>query len=168
MEGDDMNLREIQRPLKQRYRENGDEARITLSASADQQDVPVKCSVQIGNQVLPSEAHTGVGGPGTAPCSGDMLLGALAACGQITCQMVATAMNLPVNDIHVVVEGDLDLRGTLGVDRIVPVGFSEIRLKLEIDAPEATSDQLETLREKTEQYCVVFQTLRNSPRLTVT
>lgn len=163
-----MDLREMQRPLKRLYREDGDAAQITLVAHAGQEDVPVKCTVEVGGERLPSEAHTGVGGPGTAPCSGDMLLGSLAACAQITCQMVATAMNVSVNSIRVTAVGDLDLRGTLAIDREVPVGFSEIRLNLDIDAPDATAEQIDALREKTEQYCVVFQTLRNPPRITST
>ncbi len=158
-----MDLRAIQRPLKQRYRENGDEARITLHAGAGQNGVPVTCSVHLGDQALPSEAHPGVGGPGTAPCSGDMLLASLAACAQITCQMVATAMSLPVERISVSADGDLDLRGTLAIDRDVPVGFTEIRLSFDIDAPDATDDQIASLLEKTEQYCVVMQTLKHPP-----
>jgi uncharacterized OsmC-like protein len=165
VKGDGVDLREIQRPLKRQYREDGSTARIKLAASAGRQEVPVNCEVRVGDQILPSEAHTGVGGPGTAPCSGDMLLGSLAACAQITCQMVATAMNVPVRDISVTAEGDLDLRGTLAVDRDVPVGFTDIRLRLDIDAPDATTDQLDALYEKTEQYCVVLQTLRNPPRI---
>jgi uncharacterized OsmC-like protein len=162
-----MNLREVQRPLKQRYREDGDAASITLTAKASQQDVPVSCSVEVGGQSLPSEAHTGVGGPGTAPCSGDMLLGALAACAQITCQMVANAMNIQTHDISVEVEGDLDLRGTLAIDRNVPVGFLELRIAINIDAPDATTEQLESLRSRTEQYCVVMQTLRTPPQIRI-
>lgn len=161
-----MDLRAIQRPLKKQYRENGDDARITLTSRASTGDVPVKCSVQVGEQTHPSEAHTGVGGPGTAPCSGDLLLGSLAACAQITCQMVASAMGVAVNDVRASADGDLDLRGTLAIDPDVPVGFSEIRLTLDIDAPEATGEQLQALAEKTEQYCVVMQTLKNPPKIT--
>ena len=103
----------------------------------------------------------------TGACSGDLLLGALAACAQITCQMVATAMGIPTRSIEVIVEGDMDLRGTLGIARDVPVGFEAIRTRFEIDAPEATPEQLEALREKTEQYCVVMQTLRSPPKIEV-
>lgn len=163
-----MDLRTIQRPLKRQYRENGDDAKITLTSSASIGDVPVKCSVQVGNQTHPSEAHTGVGGPGTAPCSGDLLLGSLAACAQITCQMVAGAMGISLNDVRASVEGDLDLRGTLAIDPDIPVGFSAIRLALEIDAPDATEEQLDSLAEKTEQYCVVMQTLQSPPRIETT
>jgi uncharacterized OsmC-like protein len=158
-----MNLREIQRPLKQRYREDGTTAQITLTAGASQQDVPVKCAVHAGEQSYPSEAHVGVGGPGTAPCSGDLMLASLAACAQITCQMVATAMSIPVRSISASADGDLDLRGTLGVSREAPVGFTDIRLSLHIDAPEASEEQIASLVEKTEQYCVIMQTLKNPP-----
>jgi uncharacterized OsmC-like protein len=106
-----------------------------------------------------------VGGPGTGACSGHLLLGALAACAQLTCQMVATAMELPVNSIETVVEGDLDLRGTLGLDREVGAGFHAIRVRFEIDAPEATQEQLESLHKKAERYCTVFQTLATTPEL---
>ena len=163
-----MDLRTVQRPLKQAYREDPSKAQITLSASASQTTTPVECRIHVGELSVASEAHTGVGGPGTAPCSGDMLLGSLAACAQITCQMVATAMGLPVKEIQATADGDLDLRGTLGVDRDAPVGFSEIRLNLAIDAPELTDDQRQSLLEKTEQYCVVMQTLKSSPRITTT
>ena len=98
---------------------------------------------------------------------GDLLLGALAACAQITCQMVAAAMGIATRRIGVSVEGDLDLRGTLGLDRQVPVGFASIRVRFAVDAPEATGDQVLALREKTEQYCVVMQTLTQPPRLDV-
>jgi uncharacterized OsmC-like protein len=104
-----------------------------------------------------------VGGAGTGACSGDLLLGSLAACAQITCQMVAAAMEIPTERIEVVVDGELDLRGTLGIDRDAPVGFEDIRLRFEIDSPEATDEQLRSLVEKTERYCVVLQTLRNPP-----
>ena len=125
------------------------------------------CSVDIGRALYQAEAHTGVGGAGTAACSGDLLLGALAACAQITCQMVATAMGVPTNHIEVQVEGDLDLRGTLGMSKEAPVGFEEIRMHFEIDAPEATAEQIQALREKTEQYCVVMQTLTKPPKVEV-
>jgi uncharacterized OsmC-like protein len=158
-----MDLRETQRPLKERYREDAGAAKITLTARSTQSDVPVSCSVDIGRAVYEAQAHAGVGGPGTAACSGDLLLGALAACAQVTCQMVAEATETPVQKIEVVVEGDMDLRGTLGIARDVPVGFDAIRTRFEIDAPEATPEELESLREKTERYCVVFQTLVQPP-----
>jgi uncharacterized OsmC-like protein len=159
-----MNLREIQTPLKERYRSDPGASRITLSARGSQTDSPVSCSIDIGRAIYESQAHQGVGGAGTAACSGDLLLGALAACAQVTCQMVAANMGLEAK-IDVVVEGDLDLQGTLGTRRDVPVGFEAIRIRFEIEAPGATAEQLETLHEKSERYCVVLQTLAGSPRL---
>jgi uncharacterized OsmC-like protein len=161
-----MDLRSIQRPLKDRYRQEPDAARIVLRASGEQADTPMTCSVDIGRAIYAASAHQGVGGAGAAACSGDLLLGALAACAQITCQMVATAMGVPTRRIDVTVEGELDLRGTLGIAKDVPVGFEQIRLRFAIDAPDATPDQLSALHEKTEQYCVVMQTLTQPPRIT--
>jgi uncharacterized OsmC-like protein len=154
--------------LKDQYRADPTSARITLEARGTQTDAPVSCSVDLGRAVYAAEAHAGVGGAGTGACSGDLLLGALAACAQITCQMVATAMGVPVNRIEVVVEGDLDLRGTLGIARDVPVGFESIRARFEIDAPDATEEQLSALQEKTEQYCVVMQTLKQPAAVAAT
>ncbi len=128
-----------------------------------QTDAPIACSVDIGRAVYQAEAHKGVGGAGSGACSGDLLLGALAACAQITCQMVAAAMAIPTERIEVIVEGDLDLRGTLGITKDVPVGFESIRLHFDVAAPGATLEQLLALREKTEQYCVVMQTLLRPP-----
>ena len=158
-----MDLRERQRPLKDRYRTDPDAARITLRARGSETAEAVSCSVEIGRAVHAVQAHSGVGGPGMGPCSGDLLLGALAACAQITCQMVASALGVATRRIEVVAEGDLDLRGTLGVDPDAAVGFEEIRLRFEIDAPEASEDDLSALRAKTERYCVVLQTLLDPP-----
>jgi uncharacterized OsmC-like protein len=160
-----MDLRSIQKPLKERYRSEPDSSRITLRARGEQTGAPIACSVDIGRAIYEAQAHSGVGGAGTSACSGDLLLGALAACAQITCQMVATAMGIPTKKIEVTVEGALDLRGTLGVSKDVPVGFEEIRLRVGVSAPEATPDQLRALREKTEQYCVVMQTLLKPPEI---
>jgi uncharacterized OsmC-like protein len=160
-----MDLKELQAPLKQGYRDDPGEAHITLTARGSQTDTPVGCSVDIGRALYEAQAHSGVGGAGTAACSGDLLLGALAACAQITCQMVAAAMEIAVDRIEVEVQGDLDLRGTLGVDRDAPVGFEEIRARFEIDAPSASDEQLDALIRKTERYCVVLQTLDGRPRL---
>lgn len=162
-----MDLKSLQKPLKEKYRSDPAASRITLKASGSQSAAPVACSVDIGRAVYEAQAHTGVGGPGTAACSGDLLLGALAACAQITCQMVAAAMGVPVDRIEVTVEGDLDLRGTLGLSRGVGVGFEQIRLRFDIDAPAATEEQIRALREKTEQYCVVMQTLASPPEIRV-
>jgi uncharacterized OsmC-like protein len=158
-------LRSIQKPLKEKYRSDPDSSRITLEARGSRSDTAMACSVDIGRAIYEAQAHSGVGGAGTAACSGDLLLGALAACAQVTCQMVAEAMGVPLENVEVVVEGDLDLRGTLGVSKDAPVGFEEIRTRFEIDAPEATPEQLRALREKTEQYCVVLQTLTQPPNL---
>ena len=162
-----MDLRTVQKPFKEKYRNDPSSALITLSAEGSQTATPMSCSVDIGRAIYQSQAHSGVGGAGTAACSGDLLLGALAACAQLTCQMVATAMEIPTERIEVKIEGDLDLRGTLGVSKDVPVGFQNIRVRFEIDAPEATAEQLHGLREKTEQYCVVMQTLIQPPTLQV-
>jgi uncharacterized OsmC-like protein len=160
-----MDLRSLQKPLKDQYRNDPNASRITLRAKGGQTDVPVTCSVDIGRAIYQAEAHKGVGGAGTGACSGDLLLGALAACAQITCQMVAAAMSVPTERIEVTVEGDLDLRGTLGISKDLPVGFESIRLLFDIVAPKATPEQLSALREKTEQYCVVMQTLTHPPKL---
>jgi uncharacterized OsmC-like protein len=158
-----VDLRSVQRPLKERYRAEPGAARITLRAQGSQTDVPIACSVDLGRAVYEAQAHSGVGGAGTAACSGDLLLGALAACAQLTCQMVATSLEIPLEGVEVTVEGDLDLRGTLGVARDVPVGFETIRMRFDIQAPDATPEQLRSLEEKTERYCVVFQTLAQPP-----
>ena len=160
-----MDLRSIQKPLKEQYRNQPDSSRITLTAKGSQTGTPISCSVDLGRAIYEAQAHQGVGGTGTGACSGDLLLGALAACAQLTCQMVATAMGIPTERIEVTVEGDLDLRGTLGLARDVPVGFPEIRVRFELVAPTATPEQLRALREKTEQYCVVMQTLTSPPKL---
>jgi len=160
-----MDLRSLQKPLKEQYRNDPNASRITLRAKGVQTDVPVSCSIDLGRALYNAEAHKGVGGAGAGACSGDLLLGALAACAQITCQMVAAAMGVPTERIEVTVEGDLDLRGTLGISKDVPVGFEGIRLHFEIAAPKATPEQLSALREKTEQYCVVMQTLMRPPKL---
>jgi uncharacterized OsmC-like protein len=160
-----VDLKSVQKPLKEQYRNNPAASRITLKAKGKQTETPIACSVAIGRAIYNAEAHTGVGGAGTAACSGDLLLGALSACAQLTCQMVAAAMGIPAKRIEVTVEGDLDLRGTLGIATDVPVGFEAIRLRFDIDAPQATPEQLRSLQEKTEQYCVVMQTLVRPPQL---
>lgn len=163
-----MDIRSLQRPLKERYRSDPGSSRITLRATGSQTGAPVACSVDIGRAIYQAEAHTGVGGAGTAACSGDLLLGALAACAQITCQMVAAAMGIPIEHIDVKVEGNLDLSGTLGISKEVPVGFETIRLQFDVRAPQATAEQLRALREKSEQYCVVMQTLLHPPKIATT
>jgi uncharacterized OsmC-like protein len=162
-----MDLRELQQPLKERYRSDPSTSRITLTARGGEaaESMPTQCSVDLGRAIYEAQAHPGVGGPGTGACSGDLLLGALAACAQLTCQMVATAMGLDARRIEVVVEGDLDLRGTLGIDREVSAGFEAIRLRFEIDAPGAGEEELDGLIARTERYCTVLQTLRRPPEV---
>ena len=160
-----MDLRSIQKPLKEKYRNEPGSSRITLRAHGSESESPIACSVEVGQKLLAAQAHQGVGGAGTAACSGDLLLGALAACAQLTCQLVATAMGIPVEHIRVDVDGEMDLAGTLGISKDVPVGFEDIHATFEIDAPEATPEQLAALREKTEQYCVVMQTLIKPPKI---
>src|SRR5271154_4278642 len=140
-----MDVRSLQRPLKDRYRQDPSSSRITLTARGSQTDAPIACSVDLGRAIYNAQAHQGVGGAGTGACSGDLLLGALAACAQITCQMVAAAMGIPTEGIDVTVEGDLDLSGTLGISKDVPVGFESIHLHFDVAAPHATSDQLRGL-----------------------
>jgi len=160
-----MDIRLLQKPLKEQYRRDPGSSRITLTAKGGETDTPLSCSVDIGRAIYDAQAHKGVGGAGTAACSGDLLLGALAACAQLTCQLVATAMGVPTQKIAVTVDGDLDLSGTLGISKDVPVGFEAIRVTFDIDAPQATAEQLKALHEKTEQYCVVFQTLTHPPKI---
>jgi uncharacterized OsmC-like protein len=160
-----MDIRSLQKPLKEQYRSDPSASKITIRAKGGQAEVPMACSVDIGRAIYQAEAHKGVGGPGAGACSGDLLLGALAACAQITCQMVAAAMGIPTKRIEVSVEGQMDLRGTLGISKEVPVGFENIKLHFDIAAPEASAEQLRGLQEKTEQYCVVMQTLMQPPKL---
>ncbi len=160
-----MDVRSLQRPLKEQYRRDPSSSRITLTAKGAETATPMTCSVDIGRALYEAQAHKGVGGTGTAACSGDLLLGALAACAQITCQLVAVAMGVPTKHIGVTVTGDLDLQGTLGISKDVPVGFEAIRVQFDIDAPQATPEQVRALQEKTEQYCVVMQTLLRPPTI---
>jgi len=155
-----VDLREAQKPLKDRYRADPDAARITLTARGSETSGAASCSVDIGRAVYAAQAHAGVGGSGTAPCSGDLLLGALAACAQVTCQMVAAASGIETTKIEVTATGELDLRGTLGIDRDVPVGFDRIELRFDV---EGAGDRRDELLEKTVRYCVVLQTLEHAP-----
>src|SRR3569833_211863 len=154
-----MDNRTLLKPYKDLYRQDPASSRITLTAKGGQSGTPIACSIDIGTAIYNAQAHKGVGGEGTGAWSGDMLLGALAACAQITCQMVAAAMAIPVDAIDVTVEGDLDLQGTLGIAKDAPVGFQKIKINFDIKAPTATPEQMIALREKTEKYCVVMQTL---------
>ena len=160
-----MEIRSLQKPLKEKYRNDPASSRITLRAKGSQTDAPVSCSVDLGRAIYNAEAHQGVGGAGAGACSGDLLLGALAACAQITCQMVAAAMGIPTERIAVTVDGDMDLSGTLGISKEVPVGFESIRVHFDVVAPKATHEQLPALHQKTEQYCVVMQTLMRPPKI---
>jgi uncharacterized OsmC-like protein len=163
-----MDLRSTQAPLKERYRDEPEAARITLTARGSEGDEPVACSVDLGRAIQEAQAHAGAGGAGTAACSGDLLLGALAACAQVTCQMVAASMEIEARSINVTVEGDLDLRGTLGVSSEANVGFDAIRVRFDVDAPVASAEELASLIEKTERYCTVLQTLRTPPEIETT
>jgi uncharacterized OsmC-like protein len=153
-----MNLRELQQPIKERYVADPTAARITLRATGTGGDGAMSCSVDIGRALYAAGAHPGVGGAGTSACSGDLLLGALAACAQLTCQMVATNMGLDGVSVSVTVEGDLDLRGTLGTPE-VPVGFEAIRVRFDLGGDGVPEDRMAKLVERTERYCVVLQTL---------
>jgi uncharacterized OsmC-like protein len=159
-------LRSLQAPLKDRYREDPDAATVTLAASGRLDD-GISCSVQTGQAIAAAGLHPASGGDGTLLCSGDMLLEALVACAGVTLRAVATALEIPVTGGTVVAEGDLDFRGTLAVDKEAPVGFRSIRLRFELDS-DADPEQLATLQRLTERYCVVLQTLSSPPALTAT
>ena len=156
-------LRAIQGPLKQEYRETPASALITLHAEGEL-GAGVTCSVRTGQALVQAGLHPATGGDGLSACSGDMLLEALAACAGVTLRSVATSLELQVSGI-VRAEGDLDFRGTLGVDKETPVGFTDIRLTFELDT-DADEEQIATLLRLTERYCVVFQTLHTPPTLT--
>ncbi len=157
-------LRALQRPIKERYEDDPEAARITLEAKGTL-DEDIACSVQTGRALVKAGLHPGTGGDGTLACSGDMLLQALAACAGVTMRSVATAMGLNVSGM-VHAEGDLDWRGTMAVEKEAPVGFKDIRLRFELES-DASEEDLETLKRLTERYCVVFQTLTRSPSLSV-
>ena len=159
-------LKSIQAPLKARYREAPQAALVTLRASGSIGE-GVTCSVETGRAIAKAGLHPASGGTGANFCSGDMLLEALVACAGVTLNAVATSLGLPVRDARVTAEGDLDFRGTLGVAKEAPVGFREIRLSFAIDG-DLSSDQLATLIKLTERYCVVLQTLKQSPAIAVT
>lgn len=158
-------LRAVQAPLKDRYREAPEAARITLRARGRLGE-GVSCKIETGKALVEAGLHPATGGSGLSACSGDMLLEALVACAGVTLNAVATALGIDLRDASLEAEGDLDFRGTLGLSREVPVGFQNIRLKITLDT-DATQEQLDTLLRLTERYCVVFQTLANPPALTV-
>ena len=156
-------LREIQAPLKERYRAEPAAAEITLSATGTL-DEGISCSIQTGRALATAGLHPATGGDGSLLCSGDMLLEALVACAGVTLRAVATSLELPVRAGTVTADGDLDFRGTLGVSEEAPVGFRAIRLRFDLDTS-ATDEQLDTLLRLTERYCVVLQTLASAPAL---
>ncbi|HLU57865.1 MAG TPA: OsmC family protein [Pseudonocardia sp.] len=158
-------LRELQAPLKARYREDPDAAVVTLTADGELDGSGVACRVRTATALAEAGLHPATGGDGTQLCSGDMLLEALVACAGVTLRAVATSLGLQASGtVHA--EGDLDFRGTLGVAKDAPVGFREIRLRFDLDTT-ASQDEIDTLIRLTERYCVVLQTLRNSPTTSV-
>lgn len=158
-------LRSIQAPLKEKYRADSGAARITLKAQGRIGE-GITCKLETGKALIEAGLHPATGGDGLSVCSGDMLLEALVACAGVTLQAVSTAIGVELRDGTVMAEGDLDFRGTLGVPKEAPVGFQAIRLRFLLDT-EAGEEQLATLIRLTERYCVVYQTLRHPPDLTV-
>jgi uncharacterized OsmC-like protein len=159
-------LRAMQAPLKSRYKETPDAALITLKAEGDLDSQEIACSVETGKALVKAGLHPATGGDGSFACSGDMLLQALAACAGVTLKAVATALGIELKSGKVRCEGDLDFRGTLGVEKTAPVGFREIRLAFDI-ATDADKDAVAKLIQLTERYCVVFQTIKVSPAVSV-
>ena len=159
-------LRSIQSPLKELYREDPDAALITLKARGRIGE-GITCKVETGKAAVDAGLHPATGGTGLTACSGDMLLEALAACAGVTLGAVATSIGVTIREGTVLAEGDLDFRGTLGVSKEVPIGFQRIRLYFDLET-DASVDQLATLIRLTERYCVVYQTLRRSPEISVT
>jgi uncharacterized OsmC-like protein len=159
-------LRALQAPLKEKYREDADSAVVTLKAEGKLDEAAIACKVDTGRAMVTAGLHPATGGSGIEACSGDMLLEALVACAGVTMKAVATAIGVELKDATVRAEGDLDFRGTLGVDKEAPVGFREIRLSfdLDTDAPQEKIDQLVKL---TERYCVVLQSIAATPALSV-
>ena len=158
-------LQDLQRPLKERYRDDPGAALITLSASGALGE-GLSCSVNTGRAIAEAGLHPATGGDGSQLCSGDMLLEALAACAGVTLRSVATSLEIPVTGGTVTAEGDLDFRGTLAVDREAPVGFAAIRLRFDLQTT-AGDDELDTLVRLTERYCVVLQTIVAAPEISV-
>ncbi len=160
-------LRELQAPLKAAYREQPEAALVTLKAAGDLAEGAIACKVETGRALIEAGLHPATGGSGLEACSGDMLLEALVACAGVTLKAVATALEFRLNGGEVRAEGDLDFRGTLGVERTAPVGFREIRLAFKLDTDEP-QERVDTLLKLTERYCVVLQTLRNPPPIAAT
>src|ERR671917_1231396 len=160
---DSTELRTLQAPLKDKYRQDADAAVITLKAQGTLDDQHIACKVETGRALAMAGLHPATGGSGAELCSGDMLLEALVACAGVTLKAVASALEIPLRSGTVRAEGDLDFRGTLGVDKTAPVGFKTIRLSFEVDT-DAPQDKIDQLLKLTERYCVVFQTLSNRPQ----
>ncbi len=163
---DSTQLRAMQAPIKDRYRTDPKAAFITLKANGSLDSDGLSCKVETGRAIATAGLHPATGGSGLELCSGDMLLEALVACAGVTLKSVATAIDVPLKSGHVVAEGDLDFRGTLGVDKEAPVGFAEIRLRFDV-ATDAPQDKLDQLLKLTERYCVVYQTIKNGPKVSV-
>jgi uncharacterized OsmC-like protein len=163
---DSTELKALQKPLKQQYREDADVALITLEASGEIDEQNVTCSVSTGRAIVEAGLHPATGGDGSFACSGDMLLEALVACAGVTLQSVATNRGAALTGGRVRAEGDLDFRGTMGVDASAPVGFRDIRLSFEL-VGEISDEEKATLIETTERYCVVLQTLLSPPPIAV-
>ncbi len=159
-------LKALQRPLKDSYRENAAQAFVTLTTQATLDASNVSCSVQTGRALVEAGLHPATGGDGTLACSGDMLLEALAACAGVTMRSVAVNRGIELRSGTLTVEGDLDFRGTLGVDGDAPVGFREIRLRFHLDS-DASETELDQLVETTERYCVVLQSLLSAPTIAI-
>ena len=164
---DSTTLREMQAPLKDKYRSDPEAAVITLKARGDLAEGAIACKVETGRALVEAGLHPATGGSGLEACSGDMLLEALVACAGVTLKAVATAIGVAIRSGRVSAEGDIDFRGTLGVAKDAPVGFSDIRLSFDLDT-DATQEQLDTLLKLTERYCVVLQTLKRSPAIEAT
>ena len=159
-------LRAMQAPIKERYKSDPSAAVVTLKAKGSIDNEGLTCKVETGRALAVAGLHPATGGSGLELCSGDMLLEALVACAGVTLKSVATAIELPLKSGNVIAEGDLDFRGTLGVDKEAPVGFAEIRLRFEVST-DAPQDKLDLLLKLTERYCVVYQTIKNGPKVTV-
>jgi uncharacterized OsmC-like protein len=159
-------LRAVQTPLKERYRDDPDAAVVTLRAEAELDSVAVSCSVQTGRALVEAGLHPASGGDGSLACSGDMLLQALVACAGVTLRSIAVNREIPLTGGRITAEGELDFRGTMGVDRDAPVGFRAIDLRFEL-VPEPGEDELATLLALTERYCVVYQTLVGGVPVTI-
>ncbi len=158
-------LKSLQAPIKQRYRDEPKAASITLRAKGKIGE-GVTCNVQTGKALVEAGLHPATGGTGLSACSGDMLLESLVACAGVTLRAVAAALDIPLRDATVQAEGDLDFRGTLAVSKEVPVGFQQIRLRFDLDT-DATEEQLASLLRLTERYCVVYQTLTRPPKIDI-